>query len=167
MAEDLYGANKSLRSLCTTLSDPHWVSIRQNQINEFQKKERESYRINHIPKPVEKAQIGNTITPMLSKRTSFSTAIHDMEFRHSDFRKEAPDSTIGLNSLAMRFPAFLCEEKLDGERMIIHVNRGNVSMQVSKRLSLYILRNLYQTSRLKTFLLNLITFKTRNGVWYR
>ena len=130
LAEDLYAANKSLQSLCTLLSDPEWVKRRQSQINYFQQQQRKYHRMNHIPKTAEKAVLGNTITPMLSKRTGFSSAINDMESRHVEFLRSAPVSCIGSDSLALKFPAFMCEEKIDGERMIVHVKRGNVTMHV-------------------------------------
>ena len=131
MAEELYGANKSLRSLCTILSDPECIKIRQARIDLCKQMERDHYRLSHMPKSVEKVKLGNTITPMLSKRTGFITAIHDMESRHKDFVNGAPDSCNGLQSLALKFPAFMCEEKLDGERMVVHVKRGIVTMHVS------------------------------------
>lgn len=79
--------------------------------------------------------LGDTISPMLAHRTSFESAMTDIETRHRKFAKELSEeeedevSNKFANSLALRFPTFVCEVKLDGQRMLVHVKRGIVTMQ--------------------------------------
>ena len=72
------------------------------------------------------------ISPMLAQRTSFESAMSDITARHRNFEMELTEEDVGANSLALKFPTFLCEVKLDGERIVAHVNRGVVKMQVRR-----------------------------------
>jgi ATP-dependent DNA ligase len=75
------------------------------------------------------------ISPMLAQRTSFESAMSDITERHRNFAKDLAEDAPGANSLALKFPTFLCEVKLDGERFLAHVNRGVVTMQVCRFVS--------------------------------
>lgn len=83
-----------------------------------------------MPRCNAKASLGKCLTPMLANKTSFETALSDITFRHRNFAAEMPDEETGADSLALKFPTFVCEVKLDGERIVTHVNRGIVTMQV-------------------------------------
>lgn len=87
-----------------------------------------------MPRSSGLVSLGNTISPMLANRTSFESALTDTENRHFNHAKklaeeEDEDSIKLANSLAIKFPTFICEVKLDGERMLVHVNRGLVTIQ--------------------------------------
>ena len=84
-----------------------------------------------MPGSFEEVSLGHTIFPMLSKRTSCKTLISDMERLHENLEEYLGDDVAVNSSLGVKFPAFICEVKLDGERMIVHVNRGIVTMQVN------------------------------------
>ena len=88
-------------------------------------------RTDHLPRSAEPAVLGNTITMMLCHKTSFDTALTDMEMKHKNYIDTLEKDDPLRSSLALKFPTFLCEIKMDGERMIVHVNRGVVTMHVS------------------------------------
>jgi ATP-dependent DNA ligase len=56
----------------------------------------------------------------------------DITERHRNFAKDLAEEVTGANSLALKFPTFVCEVKLDGERFLAHVKRGVVTMQVCR-----------------------------------
>lgn len=56
----------------------------------------------------------------------------DITARHRNFALELTEGDVGANSMALKFPTFLCEVKLDGERIVAHVNRGVIKMQVRR-----------------------------------
>lgn len=82
-----------------------------------------------MPRSSVAASLGNTISPMLANRTTFEAAMTDIESRHRKFAKELKDGDPLANSLALKFPTFICEVKLDGERMLLHVKQGVVTVQ--------------------------------------
>ena len=47
---------------------------------------------------------------------------------HKEFNKTLPMGIAGKDCLSLVFPAFLCETKLDGERIIAHIKRGIVTL---------------------------------------
>lgn len=75
---------------------------------------------------------------MLSNRLTHETALGEIHKRHVQYLS-ALDSTPELsgdpqydrlrNSLALKFPTFINEVKLDGERNLFHVRRGVVTIQ--------------------------------------
>jgi hypothetical protein len=97
----------------------------------------------HTPTNNVPAELGNTITPMLSSRGSYDIILGNLHKHHAEYLagleqlekqgqeglNEELDIPRQLHSLSLAFPAFINEVKLDGERMLIHVNRGNVTMQ--------------------------------------
>ena len=50
---------------------------------------------------------------------------------------------INRSRLALQFPAFVCEVKLDGERILSHINRGIVTMQVCFRFFLFAINDVF------------------------
>ena len=74
---------------------------------------------------------------MLAKRTAYKEVLDDIFSPYESFRSKLDSNnneTLKLNlskSLTFRFPAFVCEVKSDGERMLAHINRGIVKFQVS------------------------------------
>jgi len=133
-ALDIHNANKSLSRLCASISDPEWLRRRDARMN-MQKRLIEDHQMQmHMPQGTDRATLGHTLFPMLSSRTGFSSLISDMEERHHLFAESLKsskdeDSKQIASSLALKFPAFICETKLDGERMIVHIQNGKVTMQ--------------------------------------
>lgn len=82
------------------------------------------------------SKIGLTISPMLSRRTTFHTFLKEIAHRHSQLEKALPAESPAKSCLAIKHPAFACEIKMDGERDLIHIKRG------------------------------IVTIQTRNGTWY-
>jgi len=129
-AMDLYNSNKTLKTLCAKIADPEWVRRRQQRIEAQSLAIRTHLAESHMPRLEQYASLGNTLGPMLSAKTSFENVLRDMGHRHKEFANELPDNVAGKSSLALLFPAFLCEVKLDGERIIAHVSKeGKVTLQ--------------------------------------
>lgn len=68
---------------------------------------------------------------MLSHRTSFESYLKDIAHRHHELDKVLPATSPAKSSLALKHPAFACEIKMDGERMLVHIKRGQITMHVS------------------------------------
>jgi hypothetical protein len=83
-----------------------------------------------LTQSAERASLNNTLAPMLANRTSFATVLTDIGSRHRKFSETLDEGNAGESSLALKFPTFVCEVKLDGERMVTHIHRGVVTMQV-------------------------------------
>jgi hypothetical protein len=58
------------------------------------------------------AQLQNTISPMLSRRTSFQTFLKEIALRHSQLDKALPADSPAKSCLAIKHPAFACEIKV-------------------------------------------------------
>lgn len=127
-ATDIYDANKNLKKLCATLADPAYIRLR------FQEKEKEesmindANRLNHSPKCPEPAVLGGTLSPMLAIKVYPNNTLLKLRERHISYLDKLEKKDPLRSSLAMKFPAFLAEIKMDGERMIIHVEKGKVKM---------------------------------------
>jgi ATP-dependent DNA ligase len=128
---DLWNAHNNLKTVCNKLCCEAYVRQREKEIEEAKKRMQEElftqlYAFPSNPDPV---FLGNTISAMRSERTSFDSLMADMQKRHAEVLKKKIEKDDPLKeSLALKFPAFVAEVKLDGERMIVHVNRGNVTM---------------------------------------
>ena len=75
------------------------------------------------------AVIGNTIAPMLALKVYFRDAMAELCRGH---RAHAKRELNGSNLLPLKNPAIICEVKLDGERMVLHVKRGIVTMHTRR-----------------------------------
>ncbi|CAB9499454.1 DNA ligase 4 [Seminavis robusta] len=132
-AEDIWKSHNSLKSVCDKLSDPEWVAKREIELErakEAQKKERFA-RIYNYPSSLDPVRIGSIISCMKSERTSLEGCLAQIGTVHAAVlanKKTLPKDDPARESLAIKFPAFVAEEKLDGERMIVHVHRGKVTM---------------------------------------
>jgi DNA ligase-4 len=81
------------------------------------------------------AVLGNTISPMLSNRVSFANCMTQLHHNHKEFLKTSSHPQY----LALKFPTICAEIKLDGERMVVHIQGGEEGT---------------------------VTMQTRNGKWY-
>lgn len=67
---------------------------------------------------------------MLSLRTSFETILSELQKRHRAYGELLEKGDPLRSCLALKFPAFTCEVKLDGERLLAHMQKGIVKVQV-------------------------------------
>lgn len=68
---------------------------------------------------------------MLSVRTSFDGFLRDIALRHHNLDKVLLEGSPAKGCLALQHPALAVEIKMDGERQIVHISRGVVTMHVS------------------------------------
>jgi len=129
LAQDLYAANKNIRTLCATLCDKEYIA-RRKQLIEIEKNAVSNHnRTFHLPKSNEPATLNSTIAPMLSMRTSFEKFLLEIQERHKKYIDCMGKDDPLRSSLAMRYPTFSCEIKMDGERILSHIKKGIVKMQ--------------------------------------
>jgi hypothetical protein len=139
LALDLHNSNKNLKKLCACLADTEWIEKYIARKLALEKRLR-SFKNNMIRMPcyLEEVHLGNIIRPMLSKRTSCPKVLEDMERLNEEFVFLEKQERYLKSLLPVKFPAFISEVKLDGERMIIHVQRGIVTMHVSPNYFYYL-----------------------------
>ncbi|KAL7548623.1 hypothetical protein ACHAWF_011897 [Thalassiosira exigua] len=125
----IHGSFNSLRDLCTRLSDPEYMRLLRAAHETSARKVMESNRERWMTPSTLPAVIQKTITPMLSKRTSFRTFLKDVAHRHGQLDKVLPAESPAKSCMAIKHPAFTCEIKMDGERDLIHIKRGVVTVQ--------------------------------------
>ncbi|KAL3924697.1 MAG: hypothetical protein SGILL_000884, partial [Bacillariaceae sp.] len=126
-APELWSAHNNLKKVCAVLADPQYSNRR---------KEMEQDRLNQTggfaspwEAQVESAVLGNTLSPMISTRSSFEKLMAQTNKRHETFmRKVYPTSAKQHRPLSLRFPALTAEIKLDGERFIVHIKDGKIEM---------------------------------------
>lgn len=127
-ALELYQGNNNLKDVCTLLCDPSYIKSMQTNEDHINQANRRTY----MEASIIKAVLGNTISPMLSNKVLFSTAMKDLTDVHrnavKDFSKDNPKRSF----LPIVHPCFIAEVKLDGERMVCHVKQGIVTMQTRK-----------------------------------
>jgi len=124
-AIDLYKGNNNLKAVCTKLCDPSFIRSLQAEEERF----KEANRGTYMESSVTKAELGNTISPMLSGRVLFSTAMKELTEIHRKAVKSFPKDDPRRNYLPITQPCFIAEVKLDGERIVCHVKEGAVTMQ--------------------------------------
>lgn len=127
-AQDIYSSDRDLARLCSKVCDPEYIRRKKLEYEKVKQKEGEVMRNLHLPKNKEPARIDNTLHPMLSWKTSFETALDDIAKRHVRYTKNMEKDDPFRSCLALKFPAFTCENKLDGERNIVHLKNGHVSI---------------------------------------
>jgi DNA ligase-4 len=130
-ATQLYESHNSLKNLCETLADPAYtVALEAERARKKVAEESSSadYRWEPQDQP---AVIGNVISPMRPVRVSFENCMTKLQQNHAEYIKSLPASapTTVRDSLALRFPAFSAEIKLDGERMLYHIQDGKAVAQ--------------------------------------
>ena len=128
-AEDIYSANKNLKTLCATLCDREFLKRRKQLMEQERNTLDDHCRAQYLPKNNEPAVLNNTIDPMLSLRTSFETILSDLQKRHKAYADVLEKDDPLRSCLALKHPAFTCEVKLDGERILSHMKKGVVKVQ--------------------------------------
>lgn len=128
-AEDLYSANKNLKTLCATLCDREFLKQRKRLMQQERNAVDDHNRAQYLPKYNEPAVLNHTIDPMLSLRTSFEMILTDLQKRHKAYADVLEKDDPIRSCLALKHPAFTCEVKLDGERLISHMKKGIVKVQ--------------------------------------
>jgi hypothetical protein len=66
---------------------------------------------------------------MLSMRTSFDSFLVDITRRHKAYIDLLEKGDPLRSSLALKYPSFSCEIKMDGERILSHIKKGYVTIQ--------------------------------------
>ncbi|KAL7541228.1 hypothetical protein ACHAXR_012211 [Thalassiosira sp. AJA248-18] len=135
-ASEIFNSFNSLKDVCTRLSDPEYVRLLKATVEKSTKEIMENNRQIWMTPSTFPAVIQKTISPMLSRRTMFHTFLKEVAHRHSQLDKALPAESPAKSCMAIRHPAFTCEIKMDGERDLVHIKRG------------------------------IVTIQTRNGTWY-
>eukprot|EP00980_Cylindrotheca_fusiformis_P025864 scaffold14741_cov135-Cylindrotheca_fusiformis.AAC.14 len=121
-AIELFSAHNSLKSLCDKLANPEYEESRRRQ-EELEKKMNEGLSSRWDPQS-QPVILGNVLSPMLSSKLTFEKGMTQISANHAEYLKSSP----GKDDLALKFPAICAEVKLDGERMLVHVEKGKVTM---------------------------------------
>ena len=130
-ANQLYESHNSLKNLCDKLADPAYtVALEAERARKKAAEESNSadYRWEPQDQP---AVLGNVISPMKPVRVSFENCMAKIQQNHQEYLKSLPASTPSevRNALALQFPVFCAEIKLDGERMLYHIQDGKAVAQ--------------------------------------
>jgi len=128
-AIEIYNSFNNLNDTCTRLSDPKYVRLLEATVEANSREIMETNRNIWMTPSTLPAVIQKTISPMLSRRTSFDTFLKEVAFRHAQLSKALPPASPAKSCLAIQHPAFLVDIKMDGERDLIHVHRGVVTVQ--------------------------------------
>ena len=131
-AVDIHNSANSLKELCTLLSDPDYVKLLNATVEKNTQDIMENNRSIWMSRSLLSAVIQKTLSPMLSRRTGFDTFLKEVAHRHNQLDKALPSDSPAKSCLAIRHPAFLSEIKMDGERMMVHIKRGVVTMQTRR-----------------------------------
>ena len=130
---ELYSSHNSLKNLCTTLADPEYFKIRyreEQKERELMKQEAAELNIGLWSPQNTAADVGQASTPMCCVRTTMAKCMTSIHGNHDEYLKTALHSPVPL---ALQFPVFCAEVKLDGERMVVHVeNSRRVTMHTRK-----------------------------------
>ncbi|KAL3903017.1 MAG: hypothetical protein SGILL_010609, partial [Bacillariaceae sp.] len=120
-APELWSAHNNLKRVCAILANPEYANRRREM------EQNRGLAGTPWDPQVENAVLGNTLSPMISTRSSFEKLMAQTQRRHETYvKKHYPSST--HRPLSLRFPALTAEIKLDGERFIVHVKGGHVQM---------------------------------------
>mmetsp|Transcript_12366 Transcript_12366/g.24742 ORF Transcript_12366/g.24742 Transcript_12366/m.24742 type:complete len:850 (+) Transcript_12366:105-2654(+) len=128
-AMEMYNSNNKLESVCSRLSDPVYRRLLNAKLEKSAEDAMEGSRADWMTRSTLPAKLQQTISPMLSLRTSFDTFLKEVADRHHKLDKILPDEAPSKSCLAIRHPTFACEIKMDGERDLIHIKRGEVTIQ--------------------------------------
>ena len=135
-AMEIHNAFNNLNDTCTRLCDPEYCRLLKATMERNAREVMENSRNLWMTPSTLPAVLQKTISPMLSRRTGFDTFLREVAYRHAQLDGALPRESTAKSCLAIRHPAFLCDIKMDGERDLIHVKRG------------------------------IVTVQTRNGMWY-
>eukprot|EP00934_Nitzschia_sp_Nitz4_P002616 Nitzschia sp. Nitz4//scaffold52_size167869//42917//46816//NITZ4_002267-RA/size167869-processed-gene-0.92-mRNA-1//1//CDS//3329554008//2606//frame0 len=125
-AIELWNAHNSLKNLCDKVADPQYTITRKEELKRKAELEQGSGMVSRWEPQDQPAALGNTISPMLSSRVTTSDCMTKLEYNHREYRKKS----LHPECLALKFPAICAEIKLDGERIVAHVQaEGQVTMQ--------------------------------------
>jgi len=126
-AIELWNAHNNLQKVCTILADPAYIK-RRIEMEKLRKRQTDGDASIWEPQ-IQPAVLGNTLSPMISKRSSFEKLMTQTQVHHQLYLKKLyPPSSKTYRPLSLRFPVLTAEIKLDGERMIIHIKNGRVTM---------------------------------------
>jgi len=127
-ASKMYDVNKDLCKLCATLSDPIYIRKKKAKIQTEVTLIEQRNRLNYMPTSTEVISIGNVLNPALSRKTLHRSFLTDISERHRRYIDTLPADSPLRSCLSLKFPSFVCEAKMDGERMITHVINGVLYM---------------------------------------
>ena len=131
-ALDIHNSTNNLKELCKLISDPEYVRMLKATVEKNTQQIMENNRKvwmtpSHLP-----AVLQNTISPMRSRRAGFDTFLKEVAYPHGQLDKALPEDSPAKSCLAIKHPAFLCEVKMDGERQLVHIKRGIVTIQAKR-----------------------------------
>lgn len=130
-AETLWKSHNSLMACCDNLCNPAYIKALEERMrqSEIESQRTRFSRLYEFDTNIDAVRIGSSLSAMKSERTSFEECMTDMSRKHKAVlaKKELKEDPI-KESLALKFPAFVSEIKMDGERMVVHIHRGKVSM---------------------------------------
>lgn len=131
-AKDLWNAHNNLKKVCTILADPAFLA-RREEMEELRRRQ-EQGRASLWEPQVHPAELGNKLLPMVSTRTFFDRLMTRTQETHAIYLKKYfhPPAESKHKPLSLQFPALSAEIKLDGERMIVHVKEGRVTMNTRR-----------------------------------
>mmetsp|Transcript_4518 Transcript_4518/g.11418 ORF Transcript_4518/g.11418 Transcript_4518/m.11418 type:complete len:797 (+) Transcript_4518:205-2595(+) len=126
--KDVWNAHNNLQKVCTLLSNPAFIDQRK-RLEELKKAQDED-RASLWQPQIQPAELGSKVTPMVSTRTYFDRLMTRTQDTHQLYLKRfyKPENRSKHQPLSLRFPALSVEIKLDGERMIVHMQNGRVRM---------------------------------------
>ena len=128
-AMEIYNSNNKLESVCTRLSDPVYLRLLNAMLKKSAEDAMEGNREQWMTRSNLPAKLEQTISPMLSLKTTFHSFLTEIADRHHKLDDILPDEAPSKSCLALRHPTFACEIKMDGERSLCHIKRGKVTFQ--------------------------------------
>jgi len=134
LAMDLWHSLNNLKELCALLSDQGYVRLLQAAKEKNARLVMESYKSDWMPPNPHSVVLSRMISPMRGGRTSFETFLYEVAQRHHQLDKILPKQSKAKGCLAITHPPFCAEVKMDGERHLVHVNRGIVTIQTKNNV---------------------------------
>lgn len=113
------------------MANPNYTE-RRREMEELRKREAGGNASIWEPQ-IQPAELGNKLSPMVSTRSSFERLMTQTQAHHRHYLKQHYSSSSKLyQPISLKFPVLTAEVKLDGERMIIHIKNGRVTMNTRK-----------------------------------
>jgi DNA ligase-4 len=129
LAITLWTSHNSLKAVCNKLCDAESAEIRAMMTGEKDANggKEQVGLASYMPTFRLPIKIGVYFSPMKSERTGFQRVLSDVSKRHRGFLESEEGKGLGVDwSLAVKHPAFCIETKLDGDRMLVHIQRGGI-----------------------------------------